>query len=77
MKEAALATGKITRLVRDRGFGFIKADDSSEDVFFHTTALTGGVFDDLQEGQTVEFELQADPRNPSRTRAADVRVSAE
>jgi CspA family cold shock protein len=70
-----LATGKITRLVRDRGFGFIKSDDSNEDIFFHTTSLTGGVFDDLQEGQTVEFELQPDPRNPSRTRASDVRVA--
>lgn len=70
-----MATGKITRLVRDRGFGFIKSDDSNEDIFFHTTSLTGGVFDDLQEGQTVEFELQPDPRNPSRTRASDVRVA--
>jgi CspA family cold shock protein len=72
-----LATGKITRLVRDRGFGFIKPDDSSQDVFFHTTAITGGLFDDLQEGQTVEFEMQADPRDPSRMRAADVRIATE
>ena len=70
-----MATGKITRLVRDRGFGFIKAEDSNEDVFFHTTSLVGSVFDDLQEGQTVEFELQPDPRNPSRTRASDVRIA--
>ena len=70
-----MASGKITRLVRDRGFGFIKSDDSNEDVFFHTTSLVGSVFDDLQEGQTVEFELQPDPRNPSRTRASDVRIA--
>jgi CspA family cold shock protein len=70
-----LATGKITRLVRDRGFGFIKSDDSNTDVFFHTTALTGAIFDDLQEGQSVEFELQPDPRDPSRMRAADVRLA--
>ena len=70
-----MATGKITRLVRDRGFGFIKSDDSNQDIFFHTTAMTGGVFDDLQEGQSVEFELQPDPRDPSRTRASDVRVT--
>jgi CspA family cold shock protein len=72
-----LATGKIARLVRDRGFGFIKPDDSNQDVFFHTTAITGGLFDDLQEGQTVEFELQPDPRDPSRSRATDVRVATE
>jgi CspA family cold shock protein len=68
-----LATGKITRVVRDRGFGFIKMNDSNEEVFFHTTALVGGGFDDLQEGQAVEFNIQPDPRNPSRTRASDVR----
>jgi CspA family cold shock protein len=69
-----LATGKIARIVRDRGFGFIKSSESNEDVFFHTTALVGGVFDDLKEGQDVEFTIQSDPRNPSRNRAADVRV---
>jgi CspA family cold shock protein len=69
-----LATGKITRIVRDRGFGFIKSSDSSDEVFFHTTALIGGGFDDLKEGQDVEFSIQPDPRNPSRTRAADVRI---
>lgn len=69
-----MATGKITRIVRDRGFGFIKSSDSNEEVFFHTTALAAGGFDDLKEGQDVEFTIQADPRNPSRSRAANVRV---
>jgi CspA family cold shock protein len=70
-----LATGKITRIVRDRGFGFIQSSDSNEEVFFHTTALIAGGFDDLKEGQSVEFNIQPDPRNPSRSRAADVRVA--
>jgi CspA family cold shock protein len=69
-----LATGKIARIVRDRGFGFIKSDESNEDVFFHTTAVVGASFDDLKEGQEVEFSIQPDPRNPSRSRAADIHV---
>ena len=70
-----MATGKITRIVRDRGFGFIQSSESSEEVFFHTTSLVAGRFDDLKEGQNVEFNLQPDPRNPSRSRAADVRLA--
>ena len=67
--------GEIKRLERDRGFGFIRPDGASEDVFFHTSALQGLVFDDLREGQAVEFEKQADERDPRKTRAVNVRVA--
>jgi CspA family cold shock protein len=70
-----MATGKITRIVRDRGFGFIQLSDSNQEVFFHTTAFVGGSFDDLREGQNVEFEVQPDPRDPTRRRATDVRLA--
>ena len=71
-----MATGQIKNLVRDRGFGFIKPSEGSEDVFFHSTSVTGGGFDELKEGQTVEFDTEADPRNPQRTRAANVRTTS-
>ena len=71
-----MATGKIKTLVRDRGFGFIQPDGSSEDVFFHSTSVASGGFDSLSEGQQVEFDKEADPRNPSRSRAGNVRVGA-
>lgn len=74
-KESILATGKISRIVRDRGFGFIQSSESREDVFFHTSSLVAGGFDDLQEGQNVEFEVQPDPRDPRRSRAANVRLT--
>jgi CspA family cold shock protein len=69
-----MATGEIKRLERARGFGFIRPEGASEDVFFHSTALQGLVFDQLNEGQTVEFEQQPDDRNPSRKRAVNVRA---
>jgi cold shock protein len=69
-----MATGKITRLIKDRGFGFIQTGDAQE-VFFHTTSLPPGTFDELHEGQTVEFDVEPDPRDPRRSRAANVRVS--
>ncbi len=71
-----MANGRIKSLVRDRGFGFIQESGASEDVFFHSTSLAGGSFDELSEGQNVEFDIEPDPRNPNRRRAANVRVSA-
>lgn len=62
--------GKIKRLIRGRGFGFISAEDESE-VFFHRSALEGMNFDTLEEGDSVEFDLEKGYRGP---RAVNVRV---
>ena len=59
-----MPTGQIKRLVRDRGFGFIRPEGASEDIFFHSSALQGGVFDQLNEGQAVEFEIVDGPKGP-------------
>ncbi len=63
-------TGKITRLVSDRHFGFIRADDGQE-VFFHASALAAGDFASLAVNQTVEFDLERGEKGP---KAANVRV---
>ena len=42
----------------EKGFGFIRPENGSKDVFFHARQIGGGLrFDDLQEGETVEFEI--------------------
>jgi CspA family cold shock protein len=71
-----MATGKIRNLVKDRGFGFIQVDGSSDEVFFHTTSLANGGFDDLNVGQALEFDVEPDTRDPRRRRAVNVKVSA-
>jgi CspA family cold shock protein len=54
--------GTIVRLVRDRGFGFIKAENGQE-VFFHATGVTGNTpYDSLTEGQPVTYEKEQDSR---------------
>jgi CspA family cold shock protein len=68
-----MATGQIKRLVRDRGFGFIRPEGESTDIFFHSSA-TRGLFDSLNEGQNVEFDKESDPRDPARSRAVNIRV---
>ncbi len=53
-KENHMAKGTIAKIM-DRGFGFIKPDEG-EDLFFHRNELEGVEFNDLREGQEVEFE---------------------
>lgn len=69
-------TGEIKRLERERGFGFIRPAGASDDVFFHSSSLEGLAFDDLREGQTVDFEKQPDERDPRKQRAVNVRAVA-
>ena len=68
-----MARGTVARLVRDRGFGFVRTQDGTE-IFFHRSALPNGLFDTLQEGQELEFETEADPRGRGE-RARDVKLA--
>ena len=58
-----MLSGVIRRLVKDRGFGFIKSGDG-QDLFFHRSELQGVTFDSLEEGQSVEFEKGEGPKGP-------------
>jgi CspA family cold shock protein len=60
--------GTIKRLVRDRGFGFIR-DDGGQEWFFHRSGVQGS-FDQLAEGQRVAFDEESSPKGP---RAGNVR----
>jgi CspA family cold shock protein len=54
--------GSIVRLVRDRGFGFIRAENGTE-IFFHASGVTGNTpYDNLTEGQTVTYDTSQDTR---------------
>jgi cold shock protein len=67
-----MTSGPITRLVRDRGFGFVRTENGSE-IFFHHSAFPPGIFDTLTEGQELEFDIEIDPRGRGE-RARDVRI---
>ena len=69
-----MTTGTIRRLVRDRGFGFIQPEGATQDVFFHSSVVEQPTFDELNEGQQVEFDIESDPQQPQRSRAAHVRL---
>ena len=57
--------GTIKKVVRDKGFGFITPDDNSDDVFFHRSKLAPKVqFEDLREGDEVEFQVTKGDKGP-------------
>jgi CspA family cold shock protein len=70
--EVIMTTGTIKKVVSDRGFGFIAAEDGKE-YFFHRNGLQSSLdFDRLMGGERVTFEIEASPKGP---RANDVRAA--
>ena len=66
--EVTVATGTIKKVVADRGFGFISAEDAKE-YFFHRSGLDSSLdFDRLVGGEKVEFDVESSPKGPRATR---------
>ena len=63
--------GTVKRLVSDKGFGFIAAEDGNE-YFFHQSACTEVSFRELREGQAVVFDQGQGPKGP---RGENVRLA--
>ena len=59
-----MTTGTIKKIVADRGFGFITAEDAKE-YFFHRDGLDRSLdFDRLNGGEKVQFEIEEGPKGP-------------
>lgn len=69
-------SGKVKWFNNEKGFGFIANDDGSDDVFVHFSAIVSdNGYKSLQEGQSVTFEVETDPKNSSKLRAKNVRTA--
>ncbi len=65
-----MATGTIKKVVADRGFGFIVAEDGKE-YFFHRGGLQAPLeFERLSGGERVEFEIEQSPKGPRANRVS-------
>lgn len=49
-----MQTGTVKFFNETKGFGFIKADESGEDIFVHVT----GLVDEIRENDKVQFEVE-------------------
>jgi len=66
-----MVTGTVKWFNESKGYGFISPSDGSSDVFVHFSAIEGGGFKTLAEGQTVSFKVEQGPKGPQ---AAEVTV---
>ena len=57
-----------------KGFGFIKPESGGEDIFVHISAVEQAGLSGLNEGQTVNFDLEQDRRS-GKTSATNLKVS--
>ena len=63
-----MPTGTIKKIVADRGFGFIAAEDGKE-YFFHRSGLDNSLnFDSLAGGESVTFEIEPSQKGPRANR---------
>lgn len=57
MTATRLQKGKVKWFSVDKGYGFIRPENGSEDVFIHATALQKSGISTLEDDTAVEFEL--------------------
>lgn len=65
-------SGKIARIIVDKGFFFIKGDTDGVDYFGHMSSLEDATIHDLKQGQRVSYILGDSAKGP---RAEQIRIS--
>ncbi len=63
--------GTIARLT-EKGFGFIKIEGQEKDIFFHSNEVVGTTFDELREGDRVNFEMGDGPKGPNALKVSRI-----
>lgn len=69
-----MESGIVKKIVLDKGFGFIKADNGGSEFFFHRSAVLDYDFAKLKEGQRVSFTIGKGAKGP---RAENVSIDSE
>ena len=66
-----MSQGKIKKIITEKGFGFIEAERG--DLFFHHSEIKAGNFNELQEGDLVEFTVGTGRKGPCATNVQRVK----
>lgn len=67
--------GTVKWFNAQKGYGFITNEGTGEDVFVHFSAINTDGYKTLEEGQKVTFDIEQDPKNEKKLRAANVTVA--
>ncbi len=62
-----MATGTVKWFNEAKGFGFISPSEGSTDVFVHYSSIQTDGFRTLDEGQSVNFNVEDGPKGPQAT----------
>jgi CspA family cold shock protein len=57
-----MPTGTVKWFNATKGYGFIQPDQGGPDVFVHISAVERSGMNGLNDGDTVSFDLENDPR---------------
>jgi len=71
---AGSGSGSVKWFNPTKGFGFIKPDGGGQDIFVHISAVEQAGLSGLNEGQTVNFDLEQDRRS-GKTSATNLKVT--
>jgi CspA family cold shock protein len=66
----ARETGTVKWFNSEKGFGFITRENGEKDVFVHHSAIQGGGFKTLNEGERVEFDVVQGQKGPAAENVA-------
>jgi CspA family cold shock protein len=61
--EGLMAQGTVKFFNAQKGFGFIVQDNGGPDVFVHISAVERAGMSNLNEGQKLTFDIEADKRS--------------
>jgi CspA family cold shock protein len=65
-------TGRVKWFNDSKGFGFITPEDGQKDCFVHHSAIQGGGFKSLAEGDRVEYDIVQGNKGPAASNVVKI-----